>query len=174
MVLQPCTYQGDTASATPGLGRDYFTRNLRFFNLFMLLSDMSVHEAILCADSLAYSGARRDEAVADLSWSTAYRPRKDVRTIAGIREMDGFLQPEGIENVEQPESKLPSQEPILLESKATGLAHRITDHRFIFDALVKPDVESTGGTIDIQTIASQLKQSLNSPDDHREQLRGTL
>lgn len=169
MVLQPCIYQGDTASATPGLGRDYFARNLRFFNLFMLLSDLSVHETILCA-----SGGKRDGSVADLAWSTSYRPRKDVRTVGEIREMDGFLQPEDIETMEQPESKLPSQDPILLESKATGLAHRIANHRFLFDALVEQDVEPTDRKIDIQTIASQLKQLLGRPTDHLEQLRGTL
>ncbi|KAF1919926.1 RNA polymerase I-specific transcription-initiation factor-domain-containing protein [Ampelomyces quisqualis] len=174
MALEPCIFQGDTSSAAPGLGREYFGRNLHFFNLSVLLSDMSVHEIILYADYAGPNGARRDKEVVELSWITAYRPRKNVRTIEGIREMDGLLQPEGIETIVQPESRLPSQQLIPLEPKATGLAHRVADHRFVYDALIKTDMEPTAGRIDIRTVAAQLKQSLDSSTDHLQQFCGTL
>ena len=88
--------------------------------------------------------------------------------------MDDFLQPEGIETMEQPGSKLVSQQPMSLGSKSLGLAHRVVDHRFAYNALIKTETESTAGTIDMQTLATQLKQSLDGLADHHQDLRGTL
>jgi RNA polymerase I-specific transcription initiation factor RRN6 len=174
MVLQPCVFQGDTSSATPALGRKYCSRDLRFFNLFIQLSDMSVHEVIVYADSSVSKGNRSGVAVADLSWSTSYRLRKDVRTIGGIKEMDDFLQPEGIETMDEPEFRLVSQQPMSLGSRGLGLAHRVADHRFAYDALIKTETQSTAGNIDIQSLSTQLKQSLDGLDDRHQDLRGTL
>jgi RNA polymerase I-specific transcription initiation factor RRN6 len=165
LAIEPCVFQGHSSSNKSGLGREYIARGLRFFKLFMLQSDLSVHEAILYATSSSNGGESHGSTVKDVSWTRAYRPRKDVRTVRRVHEMDDFLELEGMEPSEEPVSKLASQAPKWVESKDIHTAHRVVNHRTIYDALIQKN--STGVSIaefvSVPTVVEQLRQLLTDP-----------
>jgi RNA polymerase I-specific transcription initiation factor RRN6 len=167
ITMELCVFQGDLTSNNLGSGRQYIARGLRFFKLFMLRSDLSVHESILYATSPLIRGEGHDATVRNVSWTRAYRPRHDVRTVRKVQEMDDFVELEGMETLEVPVSKLASQAPKVVEGKEMDTAHRVVDHRTIYDALLQR--RSTGiaaaELVDIPTVVKQLAELLTDSTD---------
>jgi RNA polymerase I-specific transcription initiation factor RRN6 len=139
-----------------------------------------VHESIIyTASSSSSSGSpaiENNHSVEDLVWTIIYRPRKDVRTIGGIQEMDDFLEPEGIEAMEEPVSKLPLQVPNLTNGKKSNLANRAVDHRPLYDALTRDHIgeEENGGAVDIPSVVIRHRGMLISSTNIPQVPLGTL
>lgn len=163
VILEPCRFQGDTSSSTQSAGRAYLARGLNFYKLFMLRSNLSLHETIVYATpSMASDATSNEDEVKDLSWTVVFRPKKAVRTIGDIQEMDDFLQFEGIEAMDEPESKLPLQIPRLTDHTVMDTAHRVVEHRSLYDALSHGDAgtDKTAGSISVPVMATQLRELL--------------
>lgn len=167
-TMEPCRFQGDVSSSTQSRGRTYLAEGFTFYKLFMLRSDLSVHESIIYAASSAGSTTtENDHSVEDLVWTIIYRPRKDVRTIGGIQAMDDFLELEGIVAMEEPVSKLPLQVPTLTNGKQANLANRAVDHRPLYDALTRNHTgeEENGGAVDAPSVVIRHQGMLISSTD---------
>ena len=177
VTMEPCRFQGNVSSSTQGLGRRYFAEGFAFYKLFMLRSDLSVHESIIyTASSSGSTTNESNHSVEDLVWTIIYRPRKDVRTIGGIQEMDDFLEPEGIEAMEEPVSKLPLQVPTLTNGKKANMANRAVDHRPLYDALTRNHTgeEENGGAVDVPSVVIRHQGMLISSTDIPQVPLGTL
>jgi RNA polymerase I-specific transcription initiation factor RRN6 len=175
--VEPCPFQGDTSANVSGLGRSYLAQEIHFYKSFMLQSDLSVHETILCARVFADGGLTENhDAVESVSWTIAYRPRRDVRTIRDIKEMDNFIESEEIEIKEHPTSKLLSQGPKWAESKTLGTAYRLIDHKFVYDILTQrdSDKELTAENVEVPLVTTRLKQLLARNSDLMQLPLGTL
>jgi RNA polymerase I-specific transcription initiation factor RRN6 len=175
--VEPCPFQGDTSANVSGLGRSYLAQGIQVYKTFMLQSDLSVHETILCARVFADGGLTENhDAVEAVSWTIAYRPRRDVRTIRDIKEMDNLIEAEEIEIKEPPTSKLLSQEPKWAESKTLGTAYRLIDHKFVYDMLIQrdSDKELTAENVEVPHVTTQLKQLLARNSDLMQLPLGTL
>jgi RNA polymerase I-specific transcription initiation factor RRN6 len=162
-IMEPCPFEGDASLNLPGLGRSYFARGLQFYKLFMLQSDLSMHEIIVYAQLGEHSNSTEQcDAVQEISWTTVYPRRRDGRTIRSNREMDDFLELPGIDALQHPMPKLPLRSSPWLQRKPTDEAHRIVDQRLIYDILTRPELEREAptATIDIPVVINQLKQLL--------------
>lgn len=160
IVMEPCRFQGDTTSSEPSLGRTYFARGLQFYKIFMLQSNLSVHESILYTVPPSTSWSE-DEAVTNVTWTRIFRPRKDVR-IPNSDEMHNFIVPGGIEATNKPISNLRLPAPESDEEENEGRVYRVVDHRLVYDALTRQrdGGETTAGTIDVPTVTAQVRQSI--------------
>jgi RNA polymerase I-specific transcription initiation factor RRN6 len=166
VVIEPSRFQGDTVSSEPSLGRTYFARQLQFYKVFMLQSDLSVHETIVYNAPSANSQPEH-ESVKNITWTRITRPRemsgtqsrKHIRVADGD-EMHDFIVPEGIEPMNRLISKLGSSATESEEEQNTSTARRLVDHRLVYDALARKadDSETTATTIDVQTATAQLRQ----------------
>jgi RNA polymerase I-specific transcription initiation factor RRN6 len=160
VVMEPCRYQGDTTSSETGLGRTYFARGLQFYKVFMLQSNLSVHESILYIVPPS-NGHSEDETVANVTWTRIFRPRKDVR-VANSDEMHNFIVPEGIEAMNKPISNLASPALESDEEESASRAPRLVDHRLVYDALTRKhdggEIRAT--TIDVPTVTAQVRDSI--------------
>jgi RNA polymerase I-specific transcription initiation factor RRN6 len=176
VTMEPCRFQGDTISTSPSLGRAYLRRGFTFYKLFMLKSDLSLHEILLYATSSSNANTSLyNDAVEDLFWTITYRPKKDVRTIGDIQEMDDFLEPEGIWAIEEPIPKRPMQVPKSTNGKVLDIAHRAVDHRSLYDALSRSGVsEEPEGNIDVPTLVTRLQEVLMTIMDTSQVPLGTL
>jgi RNA polymerase I-specific transcription initiation factor RRN6 len=176
VAMEPCRYQGDTTSSIPSLGRAYLAQGLSFYKLFMFRSNLSVHEIIVYATpSTAARETSRDE-VKDLSWTIVFRPKKAVRTIGDIQEMDDFLQPEGIEAMTEPQSKLLSQVPRLTDRTEMDTTHRVVEHVLLYNTLShdESDTGTTAMSLSVPVMVTQLRMRLSDSDYNAEPPMGTL
>jgi RNA polymerase I-specific transcription initiation factor RRN6 len=175
--MEPCPNDGDVSRSLPSLGRSYFERGLRFYKLFMLQSDLSVHEIILYTGLSEGSHlTEQRDAVKDIFWTTAYPRRRRVRTLGGIREMDDFLEPAGIEVLQRPTSKLPLQGTPRAQRKTINKTHRLVDQTLIYDLLTRMEFEQDASStaVNIPIVVTQLKQLLAGQPDPAQLPLGTL
>jgi hypothetical protein len=176
VTMEPCLFQGDTSSNTPSHGRAYFRQGLTFNKLFMLRSDLSVHESIVYATSTGGITKAEDAHIEDLFWTVIYRPKSNVRTIRDIQEMDDFLEPEGIEAITEPTSKLPLQVPTLTDKKRRDSARRTVDNRTLYRALIRNDHsdEETARTVNVPSLVTRLQEMFMDLTDIAQLPLGTL
>jgi RNA polymerase I-specific transcription initiation factor RRN6 len=162
--MEPLLSQGDVGSSSEGLGRLYFAQGLRFYKLFVLRSDLSIHEAIV------YCTTQPNAKVEDITWSRVYQPNKSVRTIGTIQELDDFLEPDGIEAMDSPLSKLPSQTPEYMQGDEHNTARRVSDHTLLYDTLTQKETTTANGSV----VIAQMKQLLAENSDGAQLPLGTL
>lgn len=165
LILEPCEFRvKESAYATRGLGRQYPSRGLLFFRLFILRSNLGVYETVLCTEPLVDGDIDQDGMIGDLSWSKVYHER-NPHTAHYVQEMDDFLQPEGIEPMDYPELKLVAQIPTYLHAEEISIPQRLVDHRLLYDAIVhQPPLSSDSGSIDVPRLMNHVKQTLQDPD----------
>jgi RNA polymerase I-specific transcription initiation factor RRN6 len=182
VVIEPSRFEGDTISSEPSLGRTYFARGLQFYKVFMLQSDLSVHETIVYNAPSANSQPEH-ESVRNITWTRITRPRgsRDTRSRKHIRVADGdemhdFIVPEGIEVMNKPISKFGSPATGSEEEQNTSTASRVVDHRLVYDALARKDddSETTATTIDVQTAITKLRQIILGSVDSPSSPLGTM
>jgi RNA polymerase I-specific transcription initiation factor RRN6 len=166
VVIEPSRYQGDTVSSEPSLGRTYFARELQFYKVFMLQSDLSVHETLVYNAPSANSRPEHEN-VRNITWTRTTRPRgvRKTRSRKHIRvvdtdDMHDFIVPEGIEVANKPVSRSPATQSE--DEQNTSTARRVVDHRLIYDALARKDddSETTAATIDVPTVTTQLRRTI--------------
>jgi RNA polymerase I-specific transcription initiation factor RRN6 len=172
MALEPCSLEGDMSLDTSGPGQAYLARGLNFYKLFMLRSDLSMHETIVYNQILSENG----DPVENISWAKVSRRRKEGRAKAGVGEFDDFLDPSELHRSKLPSSKLPLQLPSRIERTSFNAAHRTADHKILYDTLMQIESagEATIATIDISRITSQLSQLLAESSDVSQLPIGTL
>ncbi|KAL5117871.1 hypothetical protein ACEQ8H_004189 [Pleosporales sp. CAS-2024a] len=166
LTLEPCRYHGDT-SRGHNSATSYLADGVAFYKLFVLRSDLSVHETIVYATASVAAKVGANEAVENLLWTRTCRPKKRLRTIGDVQEMDDFIELDGIEAMKAPTSKLLAQAPRSCEDQGWDTAQRAVDHRPLYDALLQNRDEG----FDIATLATRLQQvycdmSESSPHAH--------
>jgi hypothetical protein len=173
VAMEPCGFQGDTASTEPGrLGQTYHAHGLRFFKVFMLQSDLSVYETILYIVPSA-DGGSENAAVEDITWTITYLPRKNVR-VTEDDETSNFLELEGTEAMNKPIWSLAVQASKFEEEQSKASGRRVVDHRLLYDALVRKHHGSETANVDIATITTRLKQSFIAPASSSQPPLGTM
>lgn len=89
--------------------------------------------------------------------------------------MDGFLEVEGLEAMGWPISRLPSQMPKWVKDKTFGTAHRVVDHRLIYDIVTQSASGAEAeGTVDVPTVVAQLKKMSSDVPDSLQSPLGIL
>lgn len=165
IVVEPCEFRVNESSYSQSLGQRYHSRGFEFYRLFLLNSNLGVHEAVLHSTALLDGGVQQDEAIRDLCWSKVYR--NHTQTSRYVQEMDDFLEPEGIEPMEFPELKHSAQKPAFPDVKDIAFAQRTIDHRPLYDAVVHGQrvLDLDRGSMDVPTLIERIKQTLDYPDD---------
>jgi RNA polymerase I-specific transcription initiation factor RRN6 len=149
--MEPLQFQHDTRSETQGPGRTYAAQETRFYKMFALQSELSVHEATMYAHGAMHSK------IDPIGWSTVYRMRREVRSVNHIEELDDFLTTAGLQALDKPTSKLALQAPIWTQSLNT--TRRTTDHSRLYDALTRKEGE-IATTVDVPVVARELRHFL--------------
>jgi RNA polymerase I-specific transcription initiation factor RRN6 len=172
LIMEPCPLEGDMSLNSSGPGQAYLARGLSFYKLFMLQSDLSVHETIVYSQI----SSENEYSVENISWARIHHRRKEVRAKAGVGEFDDFLDPSGNHGTELPVSKLPLQLPARIVRTAMNAVHRVADYKLLHDALTQIQTadEAIMATIDIHTVNAQLSQLLADSSDLSQLPLGTL
>ena len=164
VIMDPLPFQGDVGSQSEGLARSYLAQGLRFYKLFVIRSDLSIHEAVV------YCTTQPHAKVEDIAWSKVDTLNKTVRTIGTIQEMDDFVEPEGIEALDGPLSKFTSQGPECVQGEDDNTARRVSDHTLLYDALTGKEMN----TIDVAVVTAQMEQLLAENSGQSQLPLGTM
>lgn len=165
IVVEPCQFRVRKSPYSRSHGRRYHTRGLDFYRLFMLRSNLGVYEGVLYSVPLPNKAVEQEDALEDLAWSKVYR--KGHKTARHIQEMDDWLQPEGIEPMDLPESKLLAQIPAFPDFKDITFAQRMVDHGFLYNVMVHPQPirDTDRGELNVSTLLDRIKRTLDNPDE---------
>lgn len=147
----------------PGPGHLYMQSNLRFYRLFITLSDLSVHQVIMHIHETDTAGSTQHGiAVDDIMWSNVLHPRKELRAIREYDETDEFVVADGLRSTDALRPKLPLQAPQWAQAQAQGLLQNARDYKSLYHALTRKNLgdEAASESIDISVVASQLKHML--------------
>lgn len=176
IAMEPFELQTKESATTPGLGEGDLMQGLRFFRLFMLRSDLGVHEAMIYSTSAPDESVEYENRVVDISWSKSYRLAQSLRTPVEVDEMDDFLLPDRSDVVDPPETKLMSQRPISTNAEDETLAQRMVDHRPLYDAMVHehPEFDRSSGSVDVQGLVDRFQQLLDDPNRLSDTLPSTM
>jgi len=162
LAMEPLAFHGGDGGATSlSLGNSYIERGLKFYKLFILRSDMSIHETIVC------STTQLPLDVQDIAWTTVYPRTKRGRN---ARKIDQLIEDEGPDSVDGPVLKLSTQITPGLQPEPHNTSCRTVDHTLLYSALLQTDKS----TIDIPTVTNQLRQLLLENVDVSELPLGTL
>ncbi|KAF2129252.1 hypothetical protein P153DRAFT_431243 [Dothidotthia symphoricarpi CBS 119687] len=146
-----------------GPGRLYMETDLRFYQLFVTLSDLSVREVIVYAhESDAGESGQPEVAVDDIMWSNVIRPRKEVRAARENNETDHFVVADGPTTTDVLRSKMTMQVPESVQAQGQGSLQKARDYRLLHDALTRKrsDHEATSESIGLSIVTTQLEQML--------------
>ena len=167
VIMDPLPFQGDVGSHPEGLARSYLAQGLRFYKLFVIRSDLSIHEAVV------YCTTQLHAKVEDIAWSKVDQLNKTVRTIGTIQEMDDFVEPEGIEALDGPLSKFTSQGPGCVQGEDDNTARRVSDHTLLYDALTGKEM-NTIDVADVTDVTAQMAQLLAENSGQSQLPLGTM
>lgn len=70
LAMEPLHFEGELESSSEGLARSYFAQGLKFYKIFVLRTDLSVHEVIICG----FLPTNRDETMNEQSHEAALNP----------------------------------------------------------------------------------------------------
>jgi RNA polymerase I-specific transcription initiation factor RRN6 len=172
VMMEPCPFEAFVPSNIRSFGQAYLARGLSFYKLFILQSDLSIHETIVYTQN----SVDIKDSVEDILWTKFDQRRKAVRTKVGAGEFDDFLDLSGIHRTEFPVSKLPLQLPTRFERTTMNTVHRVSDYRLIYDALTRVRLagEATMASTDIPNVTAQLSQLLAASSELSQLPLGTL
>lgn len=150
-----------------GLGCSYINKGIQFFRLFSAQSDLSVYETVVYTQALRANAAiHSDIVVKDFERSLIRHTRRNVSRKEVIVEDDDFVVPNGLDAVESPKSKIPSQAPKVVQHQDLASFQGELDYRLLYSALIRIDAsdERASGSVDIAIVTNRLHQMLmNEP-----------
>jgi RNA polymerase I-specific transcription initiation factor RRN6 len=159
MYLELLEY-GTRAQFTQSSGpaQFYLDKEIPFYQLTVVFSDLSVHQTVLLAQ-------RHD--AEPIAWSKTLPTNRSLYTSRDIEEMDDFMVPNGLDEAAVPTLKTKSQIPRLLLSSDRPSLQGAKDYTAIYDALVHNEQRyaSLRDSTSIDAIIGQLWRMTSSDID---------
>jgi RNA polymerase I-specific transcription initiation factor RRN6 len=132
-------------SEEDGLGRTYQNHGVLFYQLTVVLSDLSIRQVMLCSQPNHKGGDAF--LVASHTWTkTIKRPRcHDNASIKETETINDFVEPDGLVHTREPQLKRPCRQPNLIKRQSPESARRVFNFRLLYEAL--PETSSPSNAI---------------------------
>jgi RNA polymerase I-specific transcription initiation factor RRN6 len=147
-----------------GPGRSYMARGIKFYRIFVLQSDLSVHEFVVHSHKSVVMESDNDvPTVEDFKRSLVRHPRRDASRREVIEEEDSnpFI-PDGLQVMDGPMCKIASQLPTTLRTHHRASVNSARDYTLLYSALDQDGkcFERPTKTTDIATLMTKIQQML--------------
>ncbi|KAG9194538.1 hypothetical protein G6011_04573 [Alternaria panax] len=131
------------------------------FQLFVMQSDLSVHELVVCTQASTTVDMTNDHAITDFTRSTITRPRDLTLKSRTANRDDEFLCPDGLANTELPYSKAATLWSDQYTSSNKSTALEIRNNGLLGDVILRSMIlAEKSGAIDAVTVMDQVNEML--------------
>jgi RNA polymerase I-specific transcription initiation factor RRN6 len=145
----------------PGPGRSYREKDIKFFRLYVTLSDLTVHELVVhIQDPNSDEPNDGDPSVEGFKRSIIRHPRRDTSKHEVITGEGEFILPDGLTTIEAPRSKTESQMPKW--GQVHTILHGARDNELVVAALSRSEHRENGvpNSVDVEVVTNQIKEML--------------
>jgi hypothetical protein len=163
-----------------GQGRTCQDRGVWFFQLTVVLSDLSMHQVLLYSQS--YGDVESALLVEPTAWvKTTRRARCHATNLVDDSDLiDAFIEPDGLVCAKEPCLKRPNKPPKPIESRALASTRHLLDYTLLYEKLLESSLPSTAengadeDTVDVSVVVQETERLLLGEMTLAEPLLGTL
>ncbi|KAF2473752.1 uncharacterized protein BDR25DRAFT_256583 [Lindgomyces ingoldianus] len=152
-----------------GPGLAYLSNDTHFSRLSVMLSDLSVHETLLCALQPEERNGSHDALIVDRpTWTTTTRARFGHPSSNLINHDEEFVVSDGMSTMQAPKMRKSYLSPKPIQSRkfstsqstATRPGSWTVDYSFLYDALNRKDLNTMAQSEDISALLDRIRRLL--------------